>query len=68
MAYGYKKDRFYQHVLRKYASGATLEANIEGAFDSFVYGVKKQDGVVDLRVEVMRMMYSFMATMCFGKQ
>ena len=41
---------------------------MESAFDSFVYGVTQQNGVVDAPVEIMKMLYNFLSTMCFGKQ
>ena len=53
---------------RKYASGETLENNLDSAFESFVYGVTQQNGVVDAPVEIMKMLYNFLSTMCFGKQ
>ena len=45
-----------------------MENSIESAFESFVYGVKKQDGVIDLPVEIMKMVFNLLSTMCFGKR
>ena len=54
---------------RKYASGATLENNMQSAFDSFVYGVAQHDDhIVDVPDEITKMLYNFLSTMCFGKQ
>ena len=60
--------KIYLFCNRKYASGATLENSVESAFESFVFGVKQQDGVIDLPAEIMKMVYNLLSTMCFGKQ
>ena len=52
---------------RKYASAAVLEDNVESAVSSFIEAVDRNDGVVDIPQEMMRMTYNFIATMCFGQ-
>ena len=54
---------------RKYASASVLERNVESAVESFVSGVERQqDGVIDVPEEIMKMIYNFFATMCYGRQ
>ena len=55
-------------IYRKYASAAVLERNVERAVESFASGVERhEDDVIDVPQELMRMVYNFLATMCFGK-
>ena len=55
-------------LYRKYASASVLERNVESAVESFVSGVERQqDGVIDVPEAIMKMIYNFLATICFGK-
>ena len=54
---------------RKYATGEALETALENSFESLVASVNKTtDGIVEIKELMLRLAYSFTASVCFGRQ
>ena len=54
---------------RKYATAEKLEENLNTAVENFVKEVAKhEDGVIDVPTEIMKLIGSFIAAMCYGNK